>query len=657
MMKWHVSEKDKNVPSQAEAGGNAFVEDGEELPNPATNLVREAIQNSLDKRVNLDEPVVVHFSVRDMDEEAVKPWLGLLMPHAASCWPKGLTKAQDRPRVLVVEDFNTQGLNGDSAVNTRRDAQLSNDFFYFWRAQNISPKGGQGGGSWGVGKTTYYLLSHIGTIIGLSVPTDPASVKSIMGRCHLTEHCVEGSATVYQHFGYGCDPEMIEGAALPLTSENQVQAFQNAWPLARKSEPGLSIVIPYLRVDLEAGDLVRAAIEEYPYPIASGDLRVVVSDEKGKITTIDTSTVDEIGNSCELSPRALKHLALSRILRASQEPVEIASQLPRDRPSTNVDLEQVDRARELLSEHGFVHFRVPMNITRTSDDGSEAQKLDFIDVILQESDDRNHHFCIRSGLWVKGEPGQGVSRARRMDTLLVLHAPTDNKLPSIAELMGRFEGASHLAWNATIDDDRRPTNYRDAQDVRAFVRRLPSELAQGIAMRAESEHFPLAEDWFSATSEGIGSGGPNSPTGGTGTKRKKVKLKGRTLVTAQLEDNDKSKVRFTLQGKAPIAELRIRLGYEQQDRARSSNLDKWSANDFGVQLAGRRSDGKLKVMPVHGYKSFAKNVNGNLIVCRDVVPSEFGLVIEGLDIDRGLQWDAEAWDENGQPMRLTGGES
>lgn len=656
MLHWHVSLKDPNVPSQAEAGGNAFVEDGEELPNPATNLIREAVQNVLDKRRDPSLPVEVRFTLRDLDPRLVEPWLSELMPHAESSWPQGLAKAMTRPRFLLVEDFNTIGLNGDVTVTNKRDAEgTGNDFFFFWRAQNLSPKQGQGGGSWGVGKTTYYLLSHIGTILGLSNPSESQYDTTVMGRTHLTEHSIHGSDDVYQHFGYGCDPVMTRGVArLPINEPMAIADFKESWKLSRKNESGLSIVIPFLRTDIEFDHLVRSVIEEYPHPISSGELRVVVSDGSSLSTVIEQASLQGVAATCELSSRSRKHLQMSQLLESGIAEILLPEMSPSARPSTELAADLVDEARTALAERGFVKFKLPMKIKRESATGVEEAD-DFIEVLLQESDEPSHYF-IRSGLWVKGEPYPGVPRPQRSDSFLLVRRATDSSKPSLAGLLGRFEGPSHRAWDSALDDDRRPTKYHDAQKIRQFVRRLPSEVARAIALRSESERFSLADDWFSLPTAGQGAGG-GGEKGKTGGKKEKVERTGRPEIKAVVDERDRTKAHFTIQGKGNIPVLNIRIGFEQQDHSRSSNLDKWVESDFAIQIEGRKRKGVIRVTSVRGKHSYAKDVDKNVIECRNVDPADFRLVLEGLDPNRGIQWDAAAWDDKGESLVLSGGES
>jgi len=494
--------------------------------------------------------------------------------------------------------------------------------------------------------------------MGLSVPSDPSSHTTVMGRCHLTEHSVANSELVYQHFGFGCDPDTKGGLAMPISSFTRIESFKKDWSINRAEESGLSIVIPYLRTDLEAKDLVRSVIAEYSYPIVSGHLEVVVSDENEENTVIDKTSIRTLGETIALTAKESQHLKMSTLLKSSIGAVDIGLQIPTSRPSSELDEGLIDMALEMMAERGYVHFRVPLEITKESISGLKEVAEDYIEVILQESDNsRNYHFFIRSGLWVKGEPGQGVPRPQRMDSLLVLHRPKEAK-PSIAELLGRYEGASHRVWDATLDDDRRPTKYVDSESVRRFVRRLPNELARAIATRAESERFSLADDWFNTSSIGQGSGSQSDPKAtGAGVKIKKLNLKGCSSIKAELDSKDRSKIRFSIVGREVIPELRIKIGYEQQDRARTSNLDMWSENDFVLQTKGRSGVGKVQVSKTRGLNAFVDKVDGNEIVCRNVEPSNFGMLVEGLDAERGLQWDATAWDSQGEPIRLTGGES
>lgn len=74
-------------------------------------FVREAIQNSLDARLDLAKPVLVSFSFRSESSEPRRVFLNQVMEHRRKAglavpdeWSKGIV------RWLAVEDFNTKVL-------------------------------------------------------------------------------------------------------------------------------------------------------------------------------------------------------------------------------------------------------------------------------------------------------------------------------------------------------------------------------------------------------------------------------------------------------------------------------------------------------------------------------------------------------------------
>ena len=118
-------------------------------------FVREAIQNSLDARLDPNKPVYVNFTFHSDSIGPRRPYLeqviahrkkaGLEMPHEWS---------DDHVRWLVVEDFNSKGLCGSLASRT-------SDFWNYWLNFGLSNKDGSGRGGRGIGRVTFLIASRL----------------------------------------------------------------------------------------------------------------------------------------------------------------------------------------------------------------------------------------------------------------------------------------------------------------------------------------------------------------------------------------------------------------------------------------------------------------------------------------------------------------
>ncbi len=103
-------------------------------------FVREAIQNSLDARLDQAKPVRVNFSFHSEGFESRRPFLEQVIEHRKKAgldvppeWGNGTV------RWLLVEDFNSKGLRG--ALTSR-----VSDFWNYWLNFGLSNKDGAGRG-------------------------------------------------------------------------------------------------------------------------------------------------------------------------------------------------------------------------------------------------------------------------------------------------------------------------------------------------------------------------------------------------------------------------------------------------------------------------------------------------------------------------------
>src|SRR5690606_4631428 len=118
------------------------------------------IQNSLDARLNEDEPVVIRFAFHEerigkrskflQQAIAFREQAALAVP---SDWETGKIKW------ITVEDSNTKGLLG--GLDDRKG-----DFWGYWLNFGLSNKIGTGRGGRGIGRVTFLIASKMHTVLG-----------------------------------------------------------------------------------------------------------------------------------------------------------------------------------------------------------------------------------------------------------------------------------------------------------------------------------------------------------------------------------------------------------------------------------------------------------------------------------------------------------
>ncbi len=170
--KWHFSPQEGG---REDGPNDAMMQNFKS--KPYQSLVREAVQNSLDAVLNLEKPVKVTIEVGSLDSTSYPNFFNL-KEHILSCadyfnWNKeavkhykNLADALDCNTIfgnnffyIKVSDYNTKGMWYDPL-------QSNSPFYAFARAGGVSSKEGQGsGGSFGFGKSAYFQLSNISSIL------------------------------------------------------------------------------------------------------------------------------------------------------------------------------------------------------------------------------------------------------------------------------------------------------------------------------------------------------------------------------------------------------------------------------------------------------------------------------------------------------------
>jgi hypothetical protein len=247
--RWHFSELRPGDKTREPTLGEFFATDA--IRDPAEALVREALQNSLDAGVK-------DGTGQPMETVEMRIFLATggaaLAPNVieeffTGSWPhfqapgNGLRNAlarDERCAYLVIEDFGTSGLTGD--VRQWYDIPGSkNSFFYFFRAEGRTGKGEEDRGRWGVGKYVFPRSSRANAFFGLTVRRDD-NRRLLMGQAVLKTHAC-GAKHYKPDGGFGeLDGELL----LPVSDPALIDRFYSAFNLSRGSEPGLSIVIPWI---------------------------------------------------------------------------------------------------------------------------------------------------------------------------------------------------------------------------------------------------------------------------------------------------------------------------------------------------------------------------------------------------------------------------
>lgn len=263
-------------------------------------LLRETIQNSLDAKAGDHQDVHIRIAIfrgnPPRSDEKYRHFFSGINEHL-NAPDNGL---MDHPTpgtsldFLVIEDFNTTGLEGDPLLAENPENENTNEnFFYFWRNYGRSGKSGSERGRWGLGKTVFSAVSKINTFFGLTVRKSDQHAL-LMGQSVLKIHSIEHRSYMpYGGFGLFSETQGEQFFPIPIKDPSFIRQFSETFQVSRTSEPGFSVVIPFPYNDISLKSLKTGIIKQFFYPIISGELSVTIQ-ENGDIIELNRDNVNSL---------------------------------------------------------------------------------------------------------------------------------------------------------------------------------------------------------------------------------------------------------------------------------------------------------------------------------------------------------------------------
>ena len=459
-----------------------------------TRLVREAIQNSLDARCDANTPVKVRFSLRGIH----KP----LPAYYANKYIKGLARhlrtqsdmdvhalfaddanlSQGGLPFIVIEDAGTVGLEGkfEQYDDSETESASNNHFYWFFRNVGRSGKGDSENGSWGLGKWVFPDASCISSYIAVTRRrSDNAAL--LMGQSVLKKHDVNRRRHApYGYFGIFDDEEF----ALPLDSfVPEQKAFIDEcitdFGLWRrdKDESGLSIIIPFPRIDgederLETPKILAAIIHNYFYAIINRSLEVTLDEGDGSPPIeITADTIDsvleraDLEDSGERSVEGYQHLFEMCRQKMALSDGDYIDILVADIDRMNDEgYTGIKRLRRRYNAHELLPFRVTTDVQRKNGAREETK----FNLYIQKDDALRdgHDYYVRGTLSISEMNFIGQTSAR---TLLTVH-----EREPLAAMLRDSEPPAHTSWRTSVHrvTDRWVAAPRRITAVRNASRRL-----------------------------------------------------------------------------------------------------------------------------------------------------------------------------------------
>ena len=300
-------------------------------------FVREAIQNSLDVRLDRTKPVSVNFTFHSDRIGPRRAFLKQVIKHRKSArleippeWDDG------HVRWLLVEDFNSRGLSGDLGSRT-------SDFWNFWLNFGLSNKDGSGRGGRGIGRVTFLISSRLQAVIGYTRRADDGE-SAICGMAVLRPK--EDGHDLKSTHAYLASAENGNIYTLHNSSEfhDRIRSTFAFKGYDGDHQSGLGLAILYPHAELKPNGILAAAIENFAPAIMDGTLALNVN---GRV--LDASSIEEIAldaaehlNDKAIRTDVARYLNLLR--RAQEEASPHRIKLPNARKG---DLEPLRKTTEI----------------------------------------------------------------------------------------------------------------------------------------------------------------------------------------------------------------------------------------------------------------------------------------------------------------------
>lgn len=609
MAEWIFRKKSKAEKSRNPMQDEFFASNTE-----AASLVREAIQNSLDARLDHSQPVKVRFYIGADSKEMnrVGTWFNSaswLHFEANSDSLRNLPLDRNECPYLVYEDFNTKGLNGDIYQSSEIE-ESKNAFYYFLRAEGQSDKTSDELGSWGVGKIVFPKSSRLRAIFVLTKRSEDKKVY-LAGQSILKYHKVNG--VDYSPDGWFGSSD-LDGFGLPVDDPKIIASFKESFNLTRREETGLSIVMPWPDKEIDFQEITTSVIREYFFSIISNQLEVVIETVDDESMLSRDTIIDEVKRfPDDNNLKELVEMAVSMKTIPEDQIIELPlydGKKP-NWQSIAIDKVKVECIRNRIDSGDVSVIRVPIKIRYKNGD---ADSMSYFDVVLKKLKSASGRAVyIRDGLDISKVNGPKVSG------YLSFVSVTDSPLKN---MLGKAENPAHTEWNKGSDHFK--GRYPYGGDYINFVRFSVKKIVQMIQQDDEvadtsilSEIFPRAADEKSDI----------SPDKIKRRRGKKVKppIVPPTNPKPKYFKTTKYKNGIKIQGadELPIPrEFKVRLGY---DLMKGNPISNWTIDDFDLEDLIVDSEGVQLI-----------KASGNEIIFQ-AADNNFSLKVIGFDRNRDLK--------------------
>jgi len=488
-------------------------------------VVRESIQNSLDEVTDSSKPVRMVFTVGTQTPKIANSYFEKLYPHIEVTDIREIPVWTDPSLFLVIEDFNTRGLEGPTTPKAPTEQDVINakpiykhSFWFFEWKTGGSDKGSGNRGSWGVGKIVFPRASRIKSHLVLSIrraEASPNNDPSIMFGHSILKYRSRSD----KRFVPDCQwmTKDDQNMSIPSSDASAQAQFIKDWKLTRQiGELGTSIVVPFCRESMNVKNLVQSIIRDYFISILGGQLVCAVRDDNGNTTEINKKTIvslieEEFGeeNTSRRARSAAELNILCGMYVAHEAGATVKVAIPVNGSQANVwseimfSAEDADRITHAYNSGQTIELSVGTAVPEMISPTNKEKSNDVFTVLLKKvMEMRGSTVFCREGILIPA--ANTASLLQNCVSMVIVGSMSSAGIVenSLANLLKNAEGPSHEKWSPSATKFKgRYKPKKSADAVISWVKQSAERclrLIQGAENIEDdttlSPYFPFSND-------------------------------------------------------------------------------------------------------------------------------------------------------------------
>jgi hypothetical protein len=382
-MKWLRGKIPETVSKNSLNPYSSFFKKQEDEKNEddQTPITDEGIQNVLDASAKKGNKVRINISYKKIstdffqklfDDKFLK-WTKDSQVKDKYILEKYLENKKEIP-VLLFEDFNTTGLEGDPDIHSPKLPNgKRNDFHIFmWYIGAPVDKGSEKGGGVGVGRLTFSFSSLINTFFVYTTRNDQKSY--FFGISSLGKSKETPEYDQIARFGVEKNDTKI---VLPITGDIELNNIRSNFKLSRKDkEVGTTMIIPFPTESLNLKNLIKNSIDRYRYAFFNDELEMEIINIKINKETLLDVVKEYLPKDYEKYNKYFDFLNKVKEIKEANNLISLNINI--ENPATiKKDFftdEELLKITKVYNEEGVVAIQVPLQLYKKIDDKNNREE-------------------------------------------------------------------------------------------------------------------------------------------------------------------------------------------------------------------------------------------------------------------------------------------